>query len=205
MTEQPKFVTTTKAAVLCNVSRFTIMNWVDAGKLKSAKTAGGHRRVLMQDLIRFMRENQLGEIGKTSDADLSIPMCWEFKEFKVSPDHDCGKCLVFKEKANKCFLLVREFGAAKVQCRHDCVTCEYLKKYYPKKRQIILGLSDARALRKGALQAGRQPAAVEVSAERGARAGRGDSSTGIVRGIYESGKYLANIRRAFAGKSKQSK
>jgi len=50
-------LTTTGAAQLCNVSRFTIRNWVENGKLKSNLTAGGHRRILKEDLEKFMPES----------------------------------------------------------------------------------------------------------------------------------------------------
>ena len=39
------YFTTTKLADLCGVTRFTVINWVKAGKLKAVSTMGGHRRI----------------------------------------------------------------------------------------------------------------------------------------------------------------
>lgn len=73
-------LTTTGAAQLCNVSRFTIRNWVESGKLSSAVTAGGHRRILKDDILKFMPEKTRiknqgplmeGDIEKTGDSNFS--------------------------------------------------------------------------------------------------------------------------------------
>jgi excisionase family DNA binding protein len=37
------------------VSESTIKRWVDSGKLRSVKTAGGHRRIAVPDLLDFLR------------------------------------------------------------------------------------------------------------------------------------------------------
>ena len=131
-----KYLTTTQAVKFCNVTRFTIINWVKSGKLKSDETAGGHRRILKEDLIKFIEDNKIAEIGN-KHAKYLIPRCWEFRGFKRSGEHHCLKCLVFKEKAEKCFLLVKKFGSNIVQCNHDCLHCKYLLTYYPKAKTII--------------------------------------------------------------------
>lgn len=73
-----EILTTSSAARLCNVSRFTIRNWVENGKLKSNRTAGGHRRISRGDLLEFMPEEArnrepLTEVGneRSGNADLS--------------------------------------------------------------------------------------------------------------------------------------
>lgn len=59
-----KYLTTSQAAGICNVTRFTIRNWINSGKLKSTKTAGGHRRISKDALAVFMKSNQIVEIEK---------------------------------------------------------------------------------------------------------------------------------------------
>lgn len=59
-----KYLTTSQAATICNVTRFTIRNWINSGRLKSSKTAGGHRRICQDDLTNFMESNQIVEIKK---------------------------------------------------------------------------------------------------------------------------------------------
>ena len=51
------FITTSKAAKICGVARTTISNWIDKGKLKAFVTPGGHRRIIEQDLVDFLRKN----------------------------------------------------------------------------------------------------------------------------------------------------
>lgn len=53
-----KYLTTSDAAKLCNVTRFTIRNWIISGKLKSTKTAGGHRRILREDVMEFLNTDK---------------------------------------------------------------------------------------------------------------------------------------------------
>lgn len=66
-----KYLTTTQAAKICCVTRFTIANWVKAGKLKSNKTAGGHRRILRKDLTSFIKKNHIAKLDQ-KDLDESI-------------------------------------------------------------------------------------------------------------------------------------
>jgi excisionase family DNA binding protein len=51
--------TTFEAAKLCHVSPLSIINWVNAGRLSAFRTPGGHRRIRRDDLIRFMRDNDI--------------------------------------------------------------------------------------------------------------------------------------------------
>lgn len=46
-------------ATAVGVSESSIKRWVDAGLIKVQRTAGGHRRILRNDAIRFVRERQL--------------------------------------------------------------------------------------------------------------------------------------------------
>lgn len=52
-----EYLTTTEASKVCHVTRFTIRNWVNNGRLKSYKTAGGHRRIYSEDLVKFVEIN----------------------------------------------------------------------------------------------------------------------------------------------------
>lgn len=49
-------LTTDDAGKLCAVDSRTILNWIKAGKLKSYQTAGGHHRILKEDLWNFIKE-----------------------------------------------------------------------------------------------------------------------------------------------------
>lgn len=49
-------LTTFEISEICEVNPTTVQNWVKEGKLKAYATPGGHRRILREDLIRFLRE-----------------------------------------------------------------------------------------------------------------------------------------------------
>jgi excisionase family DNA binding protein len=62
-------LTISEASKLCGVSLKTITNWVEQGHIKAHKTVGGHRRILREDLYRFMTEHKIpmpeGEKGNS--------------------------------------------------------------------------------------------------------------------------------------------
>jgi excisionase family DNA binding protein len=55
-----KFLTTRQLASLWLVSEATVKRWADTGQLKSARTAGGHRRFPLSEVLRFQAERGLG-------------------------------------------------------------------------------------------------------------------------------------------------
>jgi excisionase family DNA binding protein len=57
MTERNRVFTTFQAAEYCQVSPFTIRNWIESGVLPAYKTPGGHRRILRRDLDDFLRRH----------------------------------------------------------------------------------------------------------------------------------------------------
>lgn len=56
---EPIFLSAPKAATLCGVSRNTICCWIRDGKLPSYRTAGGKYLIRPNDLISFMRGNNM--------------------------------------------------------------------------------------------------------------------------------------------------
>ena len=61
---KPKlFYTTQEAGDMLFVSHSTIIEWIESGKLKAAKTLGGHRRIPKEELETFVRRNKMGLDG----------------------------------------------------------------------------------------------------------------------------------------------
>jgi excisionase family DNA binding protein len=54
-----KNMSTFAVAKLLEVDPGSVANWIDDGKLKAHRTPGGHRRVLVDDLIKFLREHDM--------------------------------------------------------------------------------------------------------------------------------------------------
>lgn len=52
-------LTTTRAADLLQVHESTIKRWCNNDEMASSKTRGGHRRILLEDLLRFARERAI--------------------------------------------------------------------------------------------------------------------------------------------------
>jgi excisionase family DNA binding protein len=48
---QPKLLSTTQAATLLNVSRRTILNWIEAGKVPYVRLPGGDYRLPLSGLL----------------------------------------------------------------------------------------------------------------------------------------------------------
>lgn len=189
------YLTTTQAAKLCNVTRFTIRNWINNGRLHASRTVGGHRRILKDALLKFISDNKIarirqedsGSVRNDTDVIYRIPRCWEFHS-KNSRRHNCVKCLVFKERANKCFLLIKEFGSESIQCQDECLNCEYFKKFYPSKKRVMDTVeNDALRRFRGMIQKRHKK--------------EEDVSVLLKKGFYVSGKYLASI---FKSKNKVS-
>jgi len=50
------FVNPGRIAKICGVSRRSVNNWINSGKLPSFKTPGRHNRVRMSDFITFLQK-----------------------------------------------------------------------------------------------------------------------------------------------------
>lgn len=57
--ETKQSFSTSEVATYCHVTADTIRKWAEAGRITVFKTPGGHRRIRREDLIRFLRENNI--------------------------------------------------------------------------------------------------------------------------------------------------
>lgn len=53
--------TTHEVAKYLNVYTNTVIHWMNSGKLNGYRTPGGHRRILREELLRFIKNNHLEE------------------------------------------------------------------------------------------------------------------------------------------------
>lgn len=57
--ETKQSFSTSEVAKYCHVTADTIRKWAEAGRIHVFKTPGGHRRIRRDDLMRFLRENNI--------------------------------------------------------------------------------------------------------------------------------------------------
>ena len=57
--EMKQSFSTSEVAKYCHVTADTIRKWAEAGRITVFKTPGGHRRIRREDLILFLRENNI--------------------------------------------------------------------------------------------------------------------------------------------------
>ena len=119
-------LTTTELAQLCGVSRFTIINWVNRGKIRTMKTVGGHCRIPISEAISFYETFHREKTGVTTE---SLCHCWEYPQ-KADCEKECKNCLLYKSRINYCFVVVREFGKEVIHCKGDCLNCDYFEEFF---------------------------------------------------------------------------
>ena len=180
-------LTTTELAKLCGVSRFTIINWINRGKMRTMKTAGGHFRIPVSEAISFY-ETFYKEKGDVKTE--SLCHCWEYPQ-KTNCNKECKNCLLYKSRINYCFVVVREFGKEVIRCEGDCLNCDYFEEFFTsyRKNEQLNETHDA---------------------ESGKRTKDKKSFLynfiyGVGRGIQEVKERVTDIGEVFGGKSSKSK
>jgi len=63
MKQEPNVFTVNQVSEFLQVSPQTIVNWIEAGRLKAYRTPGGHRRVKRSDLDAFVRDHDMPVFG----------------------------------------------------------------------------------------------------------------------------------------------
>lgn len=176
-----EYLTTTQAAKLLKVSRFSVLNWVKQGKLRSITTHGGHQRISKQVIIDSLQKSGVSNPGDENANPEAVEVrCWQSPEVKASGRHHCVDCLVFKEQINRCFLSVKIFGNEKIHCNIDCFNCAYFAKYYPQQKKVIGSI---------------RKTAVAKLVTTFPRADKSDVQGFLNKGFYVSGKYFAKARK----------
>jgi excisionase family DNA binding protein len=150
------YLTTTEFARLCGVSRFTIINWINEGKIGAVKTFGGHRRIPVTEAISFLEHFRLdaSQNGENSIGPGSLGSCWEYRQ-KSNPEDECRSCrncLVYGREVGYCFAIVRQFGNEVIHCGWgDCLNCDYFEQLFGSCDKISQSEQRIEEKRKGAL------------------------------------------------------
>lgn len=125
------YLSTTELAKLCGVSRFTIINWTNQGKINAFKTVGGKYRIPVTEAISFLENlhKQISHKNKNELAPDSLGHCWEYPR-KTNCDNRCKNCLIHGREVDYCFVVVRQFGKGVIRCKGDCLNCEYFGEFF---------------------------------------------------------------------------
>lgn len=130
------FFTTHDVAVMLNVTRVTVRNWIIKGKMAATSTPGGHRRISRDELLRYLEKKDIDK-RIIEEYELTwqkkFEYCWEFhRRGLIGPGegHQCEACLVFKSRAMRCHVLMEQASHQKLFCPQSCDSCRYFKKYF---------------------------------------------------------------------------
>ncbi len=130
-------LTTGQAAKLCEVTPDTILKWIRKGRLRGARTAGGHYRIDLRDLEPHIPPSRLedappeGPSGETPQCFLQRLHCWEYLSDQGTIRDECKRCVVYRVRAARCFHMAdmaTDVGHAKEFCRSSCEDCEYYRR-----------------------------------------------------------------------------
>jgi excisionase family DNA binding protein len=123
-----EMVSTGQAAKLCAVTPDTILKWIKKSKIEAIQTAGGHYRIDREVLMPFITSaDQASEEALQPEAN-QITYCWEYHAKDGHMNENCRECMIFKSKAEKCYLMAglgEEGGHAGIYCKNSCYECEY--------------------------------------------------------------------------------
>jgi len=123
---QKDYLTTTELARFCGVSRFTIINWTNRGKIKAIRTAGGHYRIPVSEAVSFL---DVFHKDKNGVASGSLGRCWEYLQ-KTNCHKECSNCLIYRRETDYCFEVARQFGKGVIRCTGECLDCGYFQEFF---------------------------------------------------------------------------
>lgn len=126
-----EYLTTTELARLCGVSRFTIINWINRGKIRTVRTVGRHYRIPVPEAVSFLETLHPETLHKKKRhaASGSSVHCWECLQ-KTNCDKECRNCLIHGKETDYCFVAVRQFHKGAVRCKGDCLNCGYFEEFF---------------------------------------------------------------------------
>ena len=123
-----ELLSTGEVASLCSVTPDAVLKWVKTGKISAIKTPGGHFRIprsaIPKDIVQ-----QTSLTSQTNQL-RAFQYCWEFNTRSQLIPQDCRKCVVYRTKARRCYLMSSfpvEVGHVKKYCTESCDDCNYYK------------------------------------------------------------------------------
>lgn len=126
MPTKKKLLTTGQLAELYSVTPDAVLKWIKEGKISAIQTPGGHFRISMDDVLSETDESS--DRLESQKCDMLSPYCWQFNAKAGQLKEVCSRCIVYKVRAKRCYLM-NEFKTggdhAKYVCSRTCDECEY--------------------------------------------------------------------------------
>ncbi|MFC2085007.1 helix-turn-helix domain-containing protein [Bacteroidota bacterium] len=119
-----ELLSTGQAAKLCSVTPDTILKWIKKNKIEAVKTAGGHYRIVLEKLKQYMVES----LEYAEKEPIQINYCWEYHSQNEDVNESCRECIIFRSKAEKCYLIAgmgKDAGHAQLFCTNSCYECDF--------------------------------------------------------------------------------
>ncbi|MBF0569180.1 MAG: helix-turn-helix domain-containing protein [Candidatus Omnitrophica bacterium] len=110
-----QYFTTSQAAKILHVTRFTVLNWIKSGKLKAVATLGGHQRIPKRSLEAFLDQDQ--SLGQAPLAEAGIQA--------QKADHEAPKSGVSQRAA----LAARKANISRMLKRSAFVSGKYIASF----------------------------------------------------------------------------
>jgi len=138
-------LTTGQAAKLFAVTRDAVLKWIKQGRLTAIRTAGGHYRLLEQEVRRLAgaAEGQGGKAGsprESAPAGAAVMRCWEYAAGEGAPLPPCRHCLAYQAGASFCFQLRRRTSGVPLACcgPAECADCPYYRRVHGLPGRLLL-------------------------------------------------------------------
>lgn len=153
--EDKPVLTTHEVAKFLNVYTNTVIHWMNTGKLNGYRTPGGHRRILREELLNFIKNNHLEESMKLNarkkiliveddpdamDLYLSILEKENYEIKKSYTGYSSGVAIDFKPDLIILDIMLPDFDGYKI--------CDFLRKCPETADTKILVISAISELRK---------------------------------------------------------
>jgi len=130
--DEAALLTTGQAARLCSVTSDTVLKWINKGRLRGVRTAGGHYRIERREL-----EPLIVGPRPTASPSQQLPECyshnvhcWEYLSDRGEIRDECRQCVVYRVRAARCFLMAdmeADVGHALRFCQGSCEDCGYYR------------------------------------------------------------------------------
>ena len=142
-----EMLSTGRAAKLCSVTPDTVLKWIKKHRIQAVKTPGGHYRIDKNQLRPYLNGPGRDDAPAVEPEPKAVSYCWEYHADNGQIRSSCRGCMVFRSKAEKCYLMAElgeKGGHAQTFCQQGCHECGYLQFVNGEPANVLVVTDDAR-------------------------------------------------------------